>query len=103
MMKQFIKLYSIFLLLVSAQTVNAVTLTEPDPAQNNQIQSIESPVNISVVGSLYLDFSVFSVFDSFVPEGLVSLNADRVFIYPASRTPEIEDLSSISVFDSLPT
>ncbi len=89
-------------ILDSAGTISQLGLT-PIPAGGNLIQLAVQPVKLAVAGSLYLDFSVLSIFDSFAPEGLVSLNADRIFIYPASRTPEIEDLSSINVFDSLPT
>jgi len=73
------------------------------PAGDDLIQFAVQPINLAVVGSLYLDFSVFSAFNSFAPAGVISLNADRVFIYSESRTPLIEDLSSIAIFDSVPT
>jgi len=130
-MKILTKLNSVLLLLaivVSSQSANSGTLTAghfqieprvtildsvenvsqlggltPISEGNNLIQLLVQPVNLAVAGNLYLDFSVFSASNSFAPAGVISLNADKVFIYSASRTPVIEDLSSIAIFDSVPT
>ncbi len=69
---------------------------------DNLVQLISPVVNISVAGNLYLDFSVFSEFNAFAPAGLVSFNADRINIFPANRTPEIENQGDLNVFHSVP-
>jgi len=69
---------------------------------DNLVQLISPVVNISVSGNLYLDFSVFSEYNAFAPAGLVSFNADRINIFPANRTPEIDNQDNWNFFHSVP-
>jgi len=122
-----INLIFIFLIgMTLSQSAFSVTLTngqvELDLNAENLITStngelagttiIEIPVpvgeitllnpNISVEGNIYLDYSVFSEYAGFVPSGLVSLDAEGVYILPNFMTHEISDIADLLIYDSVP-
>lgn len=91
------------LLAVSGFVGNNIPAGDIQLLPGDNLELLISPVvNISVAGNLYLDFSVFSEFNAFAPAGLVSFNADRVNIFPANRTPVIENQEHLNIFHLVP-
>jgi len=113
-----IKLYSVFILLTGmlmSHPVYSGTLTIGEPVSAGvQLEgeggiallpigeiTLLSP-SISVEGNLYLDYSVFSDYDYFLPAGMVSFDAQQVLIFPGSVEAPIINLNNLTVYSTLP-
>jgi len=108
-MKNTTYLFTLLAVIMLSQPVYAtVALTDSafdDPGRDVPLAIGEifllSPL-ISVDGNLYLDYSVFSDHDGFMPSGVVTFDAKQVFIFPGLVEAPITDLNSLTVVNTMP-